>query len=272
MLRASRNYVGVSGVASVDEAKSVAALALRSGFSLSSGHVPMIGLQASYKSLQYGFSEGNRRVPHLDQLAPILEAAKRDTLPTIHYYTKEPEKLVWQVTALLRHDGIYKRDLIKVLQVNGVWPTHTQLWELRNRFHGLMVTFQMSGKVTAGMSSLEVARRLAGEYPEVDYVLLDSSRGTGKEFGTDEVVSTCREFRNAGVKSRIVIAGGFTGENVVEKVSGLKAALHGSDFSIDAEDGLRDKLGEGYGNDTLNLEKVRAYLEGASSVFLRRKG
>ncbi len=271
MPQTSKNYVGVSGVASVEEAKSVASLARNAGFSMGSEHVPMIGLQASYKSLKYGFSEGNRRVPHMDMLAPILSAVRRDTFPTIHYYTKEPERLVDELTALLKYDGIYKADLVGGIQINRVWPTEHQMWELKNRFHGMKITLQMSKAVTGEMTDAQVAEKLAKEYKDVDYILLDSSHGKGVEFDQEGVVSTYETFRNGGVRSRMVIAGGFTGSNVKEKTLWLRGALGSTDFSIDAEGGLRDKLGEEYGNDVMNLDKVKDYLNGAAGILLAQK-
>ena len=40
-----------------------------------------------------------------------------------------------------------------------------------------------------------------------------------------------------------------------------------SDFCIDAEGGLRDKITSAYGDDLLNIDKVRGYLQSDSSVL-----
>ncbi len=270
MPQISKNYVGVSGVASVEEAKEVVRLAKKAGFSVKSGHILMIGLQASYNSLNYGLSAGNMRVPHLDMLSPILSTAKGDAFTTIHYYTKWPERLVDELAVLLRHNGIYEAGLLGGVQINGVWPTKHQILEINNMFPHIKIILQMSKMVTGGLTDAQVAEKLAGEYENVDYILLDSSYGRGIEFDQEGVASMYKTLRDGGVRSGIVIAGGLTGANVGEKARWLREALRSTDFSIDSESGLRDRLGEGYGNDVLNLEKVKRYLDESANVFLKR--
>lgn len=235
---------------------------------MKTNHIPMMGFQVSYKTLKYGFSEGNRRVPHRDELPAILETVNGDVFPTIHYYTKEPELLVPQLEALLRFGSIHDKGLVGGVQINKVWPTTKQISEIRGRFPQLKIILQMSSAVTGDMLPEQVAEKLARDYKGVEYIILDSSHGRGIEFEVAESVSTHNTFRALGVESRTTFSGGFSGENVREKVAALSTALLSLDFSIDAEGGLRDRVGEGYGNDVLNLSRVQRYLEGAREAFL----
>ena len=43
--------------------------------------------------------------------------------------------------------------------------------------------------------------------------------------------------------------------------------IDSKDFCIDAEGGLRDKLSSDYGDDLINLEKVKGYIQSASRVL-----
>jgi phosphoribosylanthranilate isomerase len=257
-------------MSSVEEARKVVTLfSSNSSFSLGSEHVPMMGFQVSYKSLKYGFSEGNNRVPRLADLPAILECVSGSVFPTLHYYTKEPEKLVGELDTLLKSENIYEKGLVGGVQINGVWPKTGQMSEIRSKFPGLKIILQMSSVVTGDMTVPQVADKLAKDYAGVEYIILDSSHGKGIEFDTAEITSIYQTFRNGGVQSAIVFAGGFNGDNVKEKLVQLIKAANTSNFSIDAEGGLRDKVGEGYGNDILNLDKVRSYLKGASEILRR---
>ena len=108
-----------------------------------------------------------------------------------------------------------------------------------------------------------MANKLSRDYSGIDYVLLDSSLGNGIAFEAAVIFSTYLSLRKGGVKCDIVFAGGFNGDTVKEKLALLMRATGTTDFSIDAEGGLRDKFGESYGNDVLDMDKTRRYIEGA---------
>ena len=76
-----------------------------------------------------------------------------------------------------------------------------------------------------------------------------------------------REIRNSLPELVVGFAGGLTGENVESKAKSIISSVNEDDFCIDAEGGLRDKITSAYGDDLLNLEKVRGYLQSASSVL-----
>jgi hypothetical protein len=261
----SKDYVAVSGISSLDEAKNVLKLIRITGFDMQTTHVPMLGFQVSWKSLDFGFSEGNKRIPPLKELPSLLDAVKDNVFPTIHYYTKRPDSLVQEVGTILERDGIYNSGLVGGLQINGVFPAPYKIKILKDIYPELKIVLQISPSTD---SMQQLAKKLANDYKELDYVILDPSYGKGIEFDTPQIASAYRALRDNGVESSIVFAGGMNGNNVKSKLDHLERIVGSKEFSIDAEGGLRDKVGEGYGNDTLNLGKVARYLRGASDKLL----
>lgn len=65
----------------------------------------------------------------------------------------------------------------------------------------------------------------------------------------------------------IGFAGGFTGENAATRIKQLIEQTKETGFCIDAEGGLRDKITQEYGDDLLNIGKVKAYLQSSYSVL-----
>ena len=260
----SKPYVGVCGVSSVEEAKDVVQLIRSSGFTLQTDHIPMMGFQVSWKSMDFGFSEGNRRVPHLNQLPLILKEVKGEVFSTLHYYTKRPEQLVHELGRLMEHDGIYVNGLVDGVQLNRVFPRPYEIKVLKDIYPELKIILQVYPDPD---STKQLAKNLAREYGQLDYIILDYSHGKGVELDTAQISLSYRTIRDSGFGAGVVFAGGLTGDNIKAKVAQLSEAVGSYDFSIDAEGGLRDKVGEGYGNDVLNLGKVASFLRGASEAF-----
>jgi phosphoribosylanthranilate isomerase len=273
---ATKDYVGVCGVASVEEAKDVRALVRKSGFTMETEHVPMMGFQVSWKSLAFGFSEGNRRVPKIKELPAILEVVRAEVFPTIHYYTKNRERLVDEISSVLDMEEIYKRKLVEGVQINLVWPSQEEVKAIKEKYPELKIILSVSPKTTEGMTMNQVAERLVAGYSNVDYLILDASGGRGIVFDPSEMIKTYATLKDHGVTSKIVFSGGLGGDNVKERLALLENAAGTKKFSIDAEGGLRDKImidgkpAEGYGADTLSFAKVEAYLKGASEMLLRK--
>jgi phosphoribosylanthranilate isomerase len=263
-----KSYVGVSGISSVREAEEVVdAFYTDAGFSAMGSHVPMMGFQVSYKCLERGYSEGNNRVPMLDELPNILKAVEGKVFSTVHYYTKNKDSLLKEVWKVLNTESIYYRVLVGGLQINGVLPTPEQFGSIKHAFPELKLILQLSPKTVGTMHVNDIAKSLSNDYAGVDYVLIDPSMGTGKEFDVNVAVETYHMLRTNCISAGIVFAGGLNGSNVSSKVRSVSKAIGTTEFSIDAEGGLRDRLGDGYGNDALNMEKVRAYLRNARAAL-----
>jgi len=268
MTTRNKDYVGVTGVTTIDEAKSVVSLMRGSGFTLQTEHIPMIGFQVFSKNLEDGITERNKRVTSINVLPDMLESVLGDAFTTIHYYTKERDKLLAELFSAIGYNFVYSAKLIGGIQINEFIPTPKQVRDIRSGYPELKIILQISPKSSEGLGDVEMAQKLVKDYQDVDYLILDSSRGMGIEFNTEKVTATYNMFRAHGIRSNIIFTGGFNGENTKEKISQLKVAVGNQNFSIDAEGGLRDRVGDGYGNDILNLKKVEGYLRGASERLL----
>jgi phosphoribosylanthranilate isomerase len=270
------SYVGVCGVSSVEEAGKVLSLIRDSGFTMRTHHVPMMGFQVSWKSIAFGFSEGNNRVPKLKELPGMLESVKGEVFSTIHYYTKDRERLVPEISAVLDLENAYQRKLVGGVQINLTWPSQEEVKAIKCKYPELKIILSVSPRVTEGMTMRQVAERMAKDYSNVDYLILDASGGRGVAFDPSQIIATYNTLRRNGVNSEIVFSGGLSGDNVTERLSLLEKAVGTKRFSIDAEGGLRDKILmdgkqiETYGADLLNLDKVDSYLKRASEILLRR--
>ncbi|MGD0729391.1 MAG: hypothetical protein ABR981_04920 [Candidatus Micrarchaeaceae archaeon] len=265
-----KSYVGVSSISSVDEAKQVISLAREAGFELKlrTDYMLMMGFQVSNKSLENGFSEGNKRIPQLDRLPEILESVWGSVFSTLHYYTPKPENLASDVIRLLEFGSIGRTRLVRGLQLNRVLPTERDILEIKSKYPELSIILQISPEFY-GMTTQQLAEKVTKDYPNMDYILLDSSLGEAKEFDVDMITQDYHIFRENGINAEIVFAGGLHGNNVKDKVTRIMKKIGTRQFSIYAEGGLRDRIGEGYGNDILNFEKVEKYLRGASEGLIR---
>jgi hypothetical protein len=261
----SKDYVCVSGVSSANEAKEVGNLIRSSGFTMQTDHIPAIGIQVSWKSLELGYSEGNRRVPKFDQLPFILESAKETAFTTIHYYTEKNWQLTYEIGKVLDYKDIYKNKLVNGLQINRVFPRPGEIEALKDAYPELrlIVAVHPDQHLIGHM-----AKYLVRNYKELDYVIIDPSEGKGIGLGVESAASTYRILRDEGFDRGIVFAGNFNGENVRTNIKMLEESIGSRNFSIDAESGNRDKVGKGYGNDIINMGKVGSYLRGASEALL----
>jgi hypothetical protein len=258
----AKPYVGITGPVNAQEVKEICREFSEAGYSLSSPHIPMVGFLASYKTLN-GEVTANRRYPAVNMIPDLLRQCGDGVLRMVHYNSKEMETLAGQVSQIF--DGVYDDGLCKAMQLNIVWPDIKQVGKVMDRFPDMKIVFQASHKAMADKTPSELTRKI-GEYGEtVSYVLIDPSGGRGRPFDLENSLAIYSELRDQLPDLTIGFAGGFTGENVAERLRMLIQRTSEDTFCIDAEGGLRDKVTDAYGDDLLNIEKVRAYLQEASS-------
>lgn len=172
--------------------------------------------------------------------------------------------LVQEVGRILEYENLYNAKLVDGIQINMVLPQPHQIKILKDIYPELKIAIET---VPDENSVKQLTPKLVKDYAKVDYIVLDPSHGRGKEFDMGQIIASYKILRDGGFESEVVFAGGFNGDNVRNRVIQLKDIVGSKNFSIDATGGLRDKVGEGYGNDTLNLNKLESYLRGASEVF-----
>jgi len=194
----------------------------------------------------------------------------KDIFFTLHYSTKPlrdvkeelKEKsrnivnktLYQQLTMLL--DGLYEKyestqpNFQIGVQINVSWPNPEDINNLRVRYPKLKTILQVSD-----FSSLE---ERIGKY-DVDYTLIDTSRGKGIEFEMDGAIKVYETIKRHN-PAMIGFAGGFSPENVRKRVRSLIERLGAKDFCIDAQGKLRS-------GEYLDMIKVERYLKEAIEAF-----
>lgn len=257
-------YIGITGAVTVQETEDICNAFGEAGYTLESPYIPMLGFLVSHTTLK-GQPTENRRYPPVKELPRLLQATDKRVLTMVHYNTRETSTLADQVTDL--YQGIYEEELCRALQLNVTWPEVRQVARIKEKFPDMQIVLQASQAAMKDKTSRTIAQKIKGYGNVISYVLIDPSGGRGKEF--DEAISLLiyQSVRKECPHVRIGFAGGFTGENIAERVKRLEAEIKGSNFCVDAEGGLRDKITSKYGDDVLNMQKVRKYVRSASTVL-----
>ena len=229
-------------------------------------HLLMLGFLVSYKTL-HGQTTTNRRYFSIEQISKLVTGLPPSVLPMIHYNSREMETLAEQVTKIFdeaTEAGMYATGLCRALQLNIVWPNAAQVGEIKNKFPAMRLVFQASQKAMEGRTPTEIAEGIRSYGDVFSYVLIDPSGGKGIEFDIQHSLAVYNTVRNKLPDLTVGFAGGFTGDNVTERVEQIAQRIGTKYFCIDAEGGLRDKITPEYGDDVLNLTKARAYIRNAA--------
>ena len=259
---AAKPYVGVTGPVTEGEVEGIIQEFTAAGYTMQSQHLPMVGFLASHKTLNG--PAGNRRYPGVKNLPYLLTQADNRVFTTIHYNSREPG-LAEQVSKVF--DGVYLEGLCRAIQLNIVWPDVAEVRKIKDRFPSMSIIFQVSRTAMEGKSAKEIADGIEKYGDTLAYALIDPSGGENLEFDVDNSVAVFRELGKRLPSMSIGFAGSLNGDNVGKKVSELIEKTGTSEFSIDAESGLRDKVTDAHGDDLLNFSKVKAYLEAAHRVL-----
>lgn len=257
-------YVGITGPVNVQETGDICREFSEAGYSMESPHIPMLGFLVSYKTLN-GQPTQNRRYPPVNSLPDLLRAIDGQVLTMIHYNSKEIDTLSDQVTQVF--DGVYDKGLCRAIQLNIVWPNVGQVALIKKRHPEMQMVFQASHKTMDGRTANQIARGIKEYGGLINYVLIDPSGGRGMAFDLESSVTIYSELSELCPELTIGFAGGFSGENVAPRLREILQKIETEDFCIDAEGRLRDKITSVYGDDLLNIKKVREYLQSASSVL-----
>jgi len=260
----AKAYIGITGPVSVQETKDICREFSETDYSMESPHIPMLGFLVSQKTLNKQVTR-NRRYPLLDSLPDLLKATDEQVLTMVHYNSREISTLSNQVAQIF--DGIYDAGLCKAIQLNIVWPDIAQVTKIKEQHSDMKIVFQASHKAMNGKTPNQIAREIGNYGDSINYALIDPSGGRGMPFDLESSVAIYSELREECPDLAIGFAGGFTGENVAPGLRSILQQIKTEEFCIDAEGGLRDKITSEYGDDLLNIEKVRGYLQSASSVL-----
>ena len=260
----AKPYVGITGVANQLEVDNVIKEFEDSGYTLKSRHLPMLGFLVSLKTLN-GQETSNRRYPKFKNLRHLVERTKNKVSPMVHYNSGEKTTLSEQLDKLFY--SLYHDNLCKAVQLNIIYPDIKEIIKTKAKMPYLRIVFQISNSMIEGKTSKQLAKSIKGYNNLVDYVLIDPSGGKGREFDLEHSVDIYNELKENFPNLTVGFVGGFRGENVVSRVKDIMDRIKNDDFCIDAEGGLRDKISDDYGDDLLNMNKVKKYLQEASVVL-----
>ncbi len=223
------------------------------------GRLVMIGVLVSGKTLHGQPNKWPNRYPKGEVLKTLFPD-NRHALNLIHFNTKEPERLLY--------DMCLAQDLCGSnchgFQLNIAWPDKKVLqdYKAKAQFHHKTIVLQVGGKALdeMGRHPTRVMARVQEYAGLVDYVLIDPSGGLGKEFELS-LARNYLERQNIAPDVGFGIAGGLHGENI-ERLRELASKY---EFSIDAEGKLRNE------DDHLDVLKTALYLQNAGKLFRELK-
>lgn len=254
------NYVGITGFKTKKEVENVGHVIkeigmLETPFSDNWRVVPMFGFLSSFKRMQNVWEGGTSSAAIVD-LKSIIEATPDYALPMVHYSTPNKENLADEVIKLFEH--LYG-DVCDGLQINMAWPQFEQVDKIKQKFPFLEIVLQLPHNAMKDKSIDEIAQKVA-QYNRIGYVLVDPSGGKGTEFDINECTKLLQTLQrspmpaSAARKPTLCIAGGFSGDNVYNRVIEIGKNLEAR-FSIDAQGKLRTD-----DNENLDINKCKQYL------------
>ncbi|TSC89276.1 MAG: hypothetical protein G01um10143_657 [Parcubacteria group bacterium Gr01-1014_3] len=271
-----RPYIGIVGITSMFDAiwtaKMVQRVLCKTGYPL---HAPQIGVQVTERSLR-GEKNQNRRLPAIEEIWGIFDHAisyHKEIFTVIHFSAKNFAELKSSVDEIFEKMGGHDPQIVKGLQLNKVLTkiTPDQMARIREKYPQLKIIIQMHKEFLTDFPINVMMHSVAKMEPYADHFLIDASGGTGTPLNPQLATFVAKNMLDFCSASKLGFAGGLNGKTVAKSLTEIKRRmgnkLDGVRFSIDAEGGLRDKLGEGYGNDKYNRKKAEAYFMNAVKTF-----
>ena len=272
----SEPYIGITGLTTVAEAKAVADIFASVARNVGPGsekclpghHQPAFGFCINEQMIA-GYARPNRRYVRMSELAGALQATHTYGINVFHHVIEEPtpEHVVAPLRVLFEMDDIYANNLCRVVQLNNKAVGVEVVAELRGLFPELKIIYQLQRDLLNSRSHGEVVDFLLPYVPLIDYILVDRSAGEGLPFDPVEAAVLLKQLRMAYPSLGLGVTGGFSPENVGDRLRYLNGEL-GGDFSLDVETHVRRKLSGEKWDDELDMRKVQAFLECAYGAFI----
>lgn len=259
-------YIGVTGITRVGDANAIAETFVTSGLTEeASSHRGMIGLLVSQRTLSPNF-QGRIKYPTLEQIRQIFEITKSRAFNTLHYHTYR-SAVAHQLETLLVQNRLYSDRLCQGLQLNIPWPPPAEVEKTRMTFPDLKIILQLGPKVLSENDPESIAANLAPYQELINYVLIDPSGGRGRVFAVNTIAPTSNRIRDLYPDLPLVFAGGFDGRNVRTRLWLLYQTVGTTNFSIDAEDGLRVQKRDKQSLTPFSIPRARRYVQNAALFF-----
>jgi hypothetical protein len=238
-------YVGITGITAPYIADQIARMDIwkNSGRMFMNGilmsHGTMVGHEPTYH---------HKRYPPRDSVARLF-VAEPHVMNIIHYSTKQPENLLWEMLALVGMyapcptDGECAGARLHGFQLNIPWPDPGVLREFRqitmDRGAEFYIIVQIGHHALEQIGNDEQA--LAGYLTQyegtAEYALIDESGGTNRMMDVRKMSSYLEAIEKSGINIRTGIAGGLC-HSQIHNIEPLLQVF--PDISIDAEGALRN--------------------------------
>lgn len=260
MMRA-KPYVGITGLKTVEEVDAVNVIFQKNGFDQNFSHLPMYGFIVTDKRLADMTKEGTQSPKFVD-LPLLASLSPSTTLPMMHYYTENKDHLADEIEQVFSYGGMYRSGDCRAVQLNIDWPHLKQIEKIKTLFDKMAIVLQLPARAMEGKTATEIAHQAKDYDGFVSYALIDPSGGLGLDFDLERSLELMNSLYHAMPNTQIGVAGGFSGENVEERIRALRGRYI-EPFCIDAQGKLRDDHDKG----KLDFEKVQQYVQGAARVL-----
>ncbi len=251
-------YIGITGFKTQEEVLRLSDVFEHAG--LGSGrYTAMFGFGVSSKRLAKMEKCGSG-TPAAEDLPGLAGSVPSWAIPMMHYFTKVPDVMNRELRDLFSLEGMYEKGICRAVQLNMSWPKVGDIERLVKDFPDMEIVLQLPERAMSRLSTEEISRKAAKYDSLVSYVLVDPSGGTGTEFDVEQGIELMNSLYEKMPQTIIGIAGGFSAENVGERVRRIKDSFP-KDFCIDAQ----GKLAE---NRAIVYSKAKAYIENAARGLL----
>lgn len=251
----TKSYIGITGVTKKEQVFCV--LNNTKPFIDSSNLKIMIGVLACHDTIDgkpvfHGNGTKDNRYPMKNEISDIF-ISDENIINLIHFNTDRPHDLHQDLKKLLKIGG----ENLHGIQLNMPWPDHSMLWCFKKHHPNTKLVLQVPKEDLVYLKPNHLVKKLESYISITEYVILDPSRGFGKELDPKNIlkhaiaISKMRKDNNA---FNIVIAGGLCAKNIglIEPI--FKKLPH---ISIDAQGKLRGK------NEELLIEEAIQYVKKA---------
>lgn len=271
----SRPYIGMAGIKNTDEVIRISEFVSEFSAVIANMRV-QIGVQVSPKVINGLDCGGNLRLPaNLFEVRRIFEQSIiriPNVFNVVHYHDNDKSKMIERVSEMFGYTRIFEEGLCQGIQFNG-FLSHLDyriIRSLMSEFPGLEVILQINMGDIGDFSENQINSIIQKIIPIsefISYTFIDGSGGEGIPMDIGKSAYLALRINRALPNMAIGFAGGINDDNVEFIVRKLAQELRDDNFSIDCESGIRDKIGEGYGNDIFNPEKAERFFCNAIKAF-----
>jgi len=219
----------------------------------------MVGVLMSSKTLVGQTNRWPGRFPKREAVADIFVDNPR-VLNLVHYSTDKPEALFAQLDEIVKIAG----PNLDGFQINATWPSPSHFEDFYEVYPDKFLVLQIGRRaMEETWVKSKFVNRVSEYMPMIDAILLDPSGGIGMPLEARVVADYLREIPKSWIIPGglgVGVAGGL-GPETLHLLDPLRGEF--PELNIDAEGKLRTPPPE----DALNMNAVRAYLDGAMQVL-----